>query len=1034
MAGNLVAANLMMLVLIIGGFIYSTQIKQEVFPEFSLDQVSVSIPYPGASPEEVEQGIVLAVEEAVRGLDGVDKVTSQAKEGIGRVNIELLVGSDLQKLTRDVQNAVDSITTFPEEAEEAQVRQLSHRRNVISLIVYGDQSERVLREYTEQIRDRLLQDPGITQVEVSAVRPYEISIEVPQNILRKYNLTLQAIADKIKKSSIEMPGGSIKTKSGEILMRMKERRDYGSQLARLPIISLNNGTELFLEDIAIIKDSFQDIDKFASYNGKQAAMIDIFRVGDQTPIQVSDKVKKYVKELNQTLPEGIYIDTWHDMSEIFHQRLDLLLRHAFAGLILVFVLLAFFLEARLAFWVTMGIPTSFLGAFLFMPLLGVSINMISLFAFIIALGMVVDDAIVVGENIYEYHQSGLPFLEAAKKGARDIAAPVVFSILTNIAAFMPLLFVPGIMGKIFKVIPAIVITVFLISLAEALFILPARLGHQKDIKNKGLRGWLHHQQQKFSQLFSHTIRKYYSPFLDLTLQYRYVTLATGIAVLLIILSTVMSGQLGWELFPKVESDQAVVTATLPYGSSVEKTKEVEKYLLNTANQVITENGNGNLVTGIFSEIGGSLGDHSESSSGGHVCRIVIALTPPEERPISTKKFVDLWRQRTDAIPGLESIKFEDDAGGPGSGASLTVELSHRDLKVLEKAGAELAVALGKFSKVKDIDDGFSPGKSQLDFTVLPEGQSLGLTAKYIAQQVRDSFYGAEALRQQRGRNEIKVTLRLPKEERASEYNLEELIVRTPKGKEVPLREVVNISRGRAYTSIDRREGRRVVAVTANVIPQKETNQVIDSIKVDTLPDLIERYPGLNYSFEGKQADMKKSMRSLMLGFLMAMLAVYAMLAIPFRSYTQPLIIMISIPFGIVGAVIGHLIMGYSLCIISMFGIVALSGVVVNDGLILIDFANQQTKKGAAHPEAIHSAGVRRFRPIMLTTLTTFGGLVPMIFETSRQARFLIPMAISLGYGILFSTLITLLLMPSLYLIIEDVKKVSSAVFQLVRYA
>ncbi len=1032
MADNLVAANLMMLVLIIGGLIYSTQIKQEVFPEFSLDHVSVTVPYPGASPEEVEQGIVLAVEEAVRGLDGVDKVTSQAQEGMGRITIEMLVGSDLQKLTQDVQNAVDSIITFPEEAEEAQVRQISHRRNVISLIVYGDQSERVLREYTEQIRDKLLQDPKITQVELSAVRPYEISIEVPQNTLRKYNLTLQAIADKIRKSSIEMPGGSIKTKSGEILMRMKERRDYGHQLARLPIISLNNGSELFLEDIAAIKDSFQDIDKFATYNGKHATMIDVFRVGDQTPIQVSDTVKKYVKELNQTLPEGIYIDTWHDMSEIFHQRLDLLLRHAFAGLILVFVLLAFFLEARLAFWVTMGIPTSFLGAFLFMPLLGVSINMISLFAFIIALGMVVDDAIVVGENIYEYHQNGLPFLEAAKRGARDIAAPVVFSILTNIAAFMPLLFIPGIMGKIFKVIPAIVITVFLISLVEALFVLPARLGHQKDIENNGLRGWLHHQQQKFSRLFSHTIKKYYSPFLDLTLQYRYVTLATGMAILLIILSTIMSGRLGWELFPKVESDQAVVTATLPYGSSVDKTKVVEKYLLDTANQVIAENGN--LVTGIFSEIGGSLGDHSESSSGGHVCKIVIALTPPEERPISTKKFVDLWRQRTDAIPGLESIKFEDDAGGPGSGASLTVELSHRDLKVLEKAGAELALALGKFSKVKDIDDGFSPGKSQLDFTILPEGQSLGLTAKDIAQQVRNSFYGAEALRQQRGRNEIKVNVRLPKQERVSEYNLEELIVRTPKGKEVQLRDVVNIRRGKAYTSIDRRDGRRVVSVTANVIPQKETNQVINSIKADTLPYLIERYPGLNYSFEGKQADMKKSMRSLMMGFLMAMLVVYAMLAIPFRSYTQPLIIMISIPFGIVGAVIGHLIMGYSLCIISMFGIVALSGVVVNDGLILIDFANRQTKKGAAHPDAIHSAGVRRFRPIMLTTLTTFGGLLPMIFETSRQARFLIPMAISLGYGILFSTLITLLLMPSLYLIVEDAKKACGDLFQLVRYA
>lgn len=1028
MASNKVAANLAMFVLIIGGFMLSLRIKQEVFPEFILDFVSITIPYPGASPEEVEQGIILAVEEAVRGIDGVDQVRSVAQEGIGSITVEMLVGTDLQKITQDIQNAVDSIITFPEEAEEPRVMQLSHRVKVISLIVYGNQTEQVLREYVEEVRDMLLEDPGITQVELSAIRPYEISIEIPADTLRRYNLTIQNIADKISKSSIEIPGGGIKTQKGEILMRMKERRDYGRQLAQLPIISQNDGTEILLKDIAQIKDNFADIDQFATYNGKPAALIDVYSVGDQTPIKISDIVKKFVSNLNGTVPEGIYISTWNDMSKIYSQRLNLLLRHAFVGLILVFALLGFFLEARLAFWVTMGIPTSFLGAILFLPIFDISINMISLFAFIIALGIVVDDAIVVGENVYEYHQNGMPFLEAAKCGARDIAMPVVFSVLTNIVAFMPLLFIPGIMGKVFKVIPAVVITVFSISLFEALFILPARLGNQKDIKNKGLGGWIHSMQQKFSHLFSNFIKKYYGPFLDLTLKYRYITLSSGIAILILVLSLVISGRLGWELFPRVESDYAIVTATLPYGSPVEKTKAVQEHLIKTIREIIAENGNNNLAEGIFADIGGAISggelpvDGTGSSSSGNICSVIVSLTPPETRPINTKELINLWRERTGPIPGLESIKFEDDAGGPGSGSSLTVELSHRNLKVLEKASEELAIALSEYPRVKDINDGFSPGKTQLDFKILPSGQSIGLTARDIASQVRNAFYGSEVLRQQRGRSEIKIMVRLPKEERISEYDLEELVLHTPKGKYVPLRNVVDINRGRSYTSIRRRNGRRVVDITANVIPQRETNQIIQSIKDDILPSLIKQYPGIRYSFEGKQADMKRSMGSLKAGFLIAMMIVYAMLAIPFKSYIQPLIIMVSIPFGIVGAILGHLIMGYSLCIISMFGIVALSGVVVNDGLVLIDFANQQIRNGLTYKEAISSAGVRRFRPIMLTTLTTFLGLMPMIFETSRQARFLIPMAISLGYGILFSTTITLLLMPSLFLIIEDIKE------------
>jgi multidrug efflux pump subunit AcrB len=459
----------------------------------------------------------------------------------------------------------------------------------------------------------------------------------------------------------------------------------------------------------------------------------------------------------------------------------------------------------------------------------------------------------------------------------------------------------------------------------------------------------------------------------------------------------------------VESDYAKVTAKLPFGTAVQKTEQAQKILVAAAQRVADENGGDNLVQGIFAVINGNLSE------------VRVYLTPPDVRPISTARLTDLWRERVGTIGGLEFLKFESDAGGPGRGASLTLELSHRRIDVLEQASEELANALEFFPNVADVDDGYSPGKQQIDFQIKPEGRSLGLRSQEVARQVRHAYYGAEVLRQQRGRNEIKVKVRLPKEERAFEHNLDEMILRTPTGTEIPLREAVSIKRGRAYTTIDRRNGRRVVTVSADVKPRSQTDQVLASLKADTLPALQQKYPGLTVGFEGRQADRRESMRGLMIGLLMALVVIYAMLAVPFNSFIQPMIIMMSIPFGIVGAVVGHLVMGYSLSVMSMFGVVALSGVVINGALVLIDFANRKRQAGMTTDTAIHAAGIHRFRPILLTTLTTFGGLTPMIFETSRQARFLIPMAISLGFGILFAAFITLLLVPALYLIIEDLR-------------
>jgi len=633
-----------------------------------------------------------------------------------------------------------------------------------------------------------------------------------------------------------------------------------------------------------------------------------------------------------------------------------------------------------------------------------------MFAFIVALGIVVDDAIVVGENIYEYRQQGMSFLQAAVSGAKEVLLPVTFSILTNIVAFLPLCFIPGVMGKIWRVIPFVVITVFSISWVEALLILPCHLAHGKKRPTRvGLLGKLQHF---LSTALDWIIKKAYMPFLDICIRFRLITVAISIAVLIVILGYVLSGRIGIILMPRVESDESVVTAMLPYGSPVSKAEQVSRQLVAAAEQTAKANGGEELVKGIFALI-----DENE-------VEVTVYMTDPDIRQISTTQLTQAWRQNVGSIPGLESLRFEADRGGPGGGAALTIELSHRDIDVLDRASEALAVMLADFPNVKDIDDGYTPGKRQLDYSLTDEGHSLGLTQQTLARQLRNAFYGAEAVRQQRGRNEVRAKVRLPREQRIRQYDLEELLIRTPQGTDVPLAQIARVKPGRAYTAINRRNGRRTVTVTANVEPMSQTSQVQATLESEVLPQLAEHFPGLSYRWEGRQQDMMESTSSLFSGLFLALFAIYALLAVPFRSYYQPIIVMIAIPFGIVGAVLGHIIMGYSLSLMSMMGIVALCGVVVNDSLILIDYANRQWRKGVSAFDAIHQAGGRRFRPILMTTLTTFGGLSPMIFETSRQARFMIPMAISLGFGILFATSITLVIVPCLYLISDDVRKVA----------
>ncbi len=1008
MVNNRVTPNLIMLFLMIGGFYMTSHIKKEVFPDFELDVVTVSVSLPGGSPEEVERGVVLVAEEAIRGIDGVKEVTSTASEGSGNIRAEMLIGANRTEVYQDIKQAIDRVTTFPEESERPNVTLSSRRNDVVDMEIYGDVSERVLREVVESTRDRLLQSPGISQVDIDDSRAPEIVVEISEATLRRYGLSLDEIAGLINRASVESGGGKIETSSGEILLRVDDRRDYATDYADIPIVTTPEGTVLTLGQIGTVREGFADVNQFARFDGKRSMGLDVFRIGSETPISVSDATKAALEEIRPDLPPGVEVAIRIDDSDTYRQRLSLLLKNAFFGFLLVLAVLGLFLEFKLAFWVTMGIPVSFLGGLLFLPLFGVSINMISMFAFIVALGIVVDDAIVAGENIYEARERGLSNFDAAVIGARGVSLPIAFSILTNVVAFLPLLFVPGMFGKIWGVIPIVVITVFLISWMESLLILPAHLAHTRSRPGNRFTSRLHGYQQAFSRKIRYFIDAWYGPFLETTLRYRGLTVAVGFGTLIVTLAFIESGRIGLIFLPRVEADQATVTARLPLGSPLANAETVERRLITAGERVIAENGGDQLGIGIASSI-------DENSVD-----VRMYLQEPGVRPISTAAVTELWRDATGTIPGVESVRFESDRGGPGSGAGLTVELSHRDTEVLDRAATTLAERLAAFPAVKDVDSGYSPGKRQFDFRIKPAGEALGLTSRDIANQVRHAFFGAEALRQQRGRNEVKVMVRLPEDERASEYDLDNLLISTPDGTYVPLLQVATVERGRSYRDIKRREGRRTTSVSADVEPIGETSVMIEELNQAILPQLALDFPGLQFGFQGRQADQADSMKSLQAGFLLALMLIYFLLAVPFRSYTQPLIVMVSIPFGIVGAVIGHIIMGYNISMISIMGIIALAGVVVNDSLVLVDYANQLRREGMSPWDAILAAGVRRFRPILLTTLTTFGGLAPMIFETSRQARFIIPMAVSLGFGILFATVIILILVPSLYLLIEDI--------------
>lgn len=1068
---NHVAANFLMAIVIIWGGFTWPKLKKEIFPETSLDTIAVQVPYPNATPDEVEKGIVIPIEEAIQDVDGIERIRSTAALGMGVVTVEVANGYEIRNVMDDVKTRVDAIQNLAEDAEEPVLEEIVLKSQVMSVAVAADTDEKTLRGIAERVRDGLLVwDEGatrITQAELAGVRNYEVSLEVSEGTLRQYGLTFNEVAAAVRRSSLDLPGGSVRTDAGEVLIRTEARRYFAADFENIPVVTRPDGSTVRLADIALIRDGFEETDLESRFDGRPSMLINVFRVGNEDTLKVAETVKRYLAEAAPLIvPEGVSLRIWKDDSLYLKGRMNLLGKNGIVGLILVAVVLALFLRPSLALLVALGIPVSFAGAVALMPHLGVSINMISLFAFILVLGIVVDDAIVVGENVYRRIRNGEDPHDAAPKGTHEVGVVVTFGVLTTMVAFTPMLGLSGVSGKIWPNIPLIVIPVLLFSLIQSKLILPSHLALLRPDSPDSRPGPVLRFQRIFSRGLERFVEGVYRPILREALTHRYLVLCGFVALFFSVMTAVFTGHVKFQFFPEVEADIVTAKLTLPKGVPFEETrKQVAR--IEAAAAKLDE------------AFGQPLVRHTLASAGSHPFQIgfeavagvptstnlgevTIELTPSAGRDITGQQVVSKWRELTGGIPGAVELSFRTEAAGGGN--AIDLEVSGPNLDDLEAATTEIKGLLEDYDGVIDIADSNLEGKQELKLALLPGAESLGLRLEDIARQVRQGFYGDEIQRLQRGRNEVKVFVRYPRSERRSIADLSNMRIRLNDGTEVPFSQVATFDYGRSYATIERSDRQRTIKITADVDKAKGVNanevvaaltreggaqkshlgewianirerlgvpeKWVEPVEPGPLVKIRERFPSVTYSFEGEQKDQAESVQQMGQKFLLALLAMYVLMAVPLKSYIQPIIVMSVIPFGLVGAVLGHIFMGAVLdpslailSIMSMCGIVALAGVVVNDSLVLVDYVNRHRNDGLGLVHAVREAGARRFRPIILTSLTTFAGLTPMLLETDIQARFLIPMAVSLSFGILFATCITLILVPCVYLMLEDLKRV-----------
>ena len=1018
-ARNGVAANLLMFTILIAGlFNLFNQIPFEVFPSIESDRITVSVTLRGATPEDTEQGIAIRVEEAVQDLEGIKKITSRSSEGSASVSIEVDKGYDPRDMLNDIKSRVDAINTFPADAEKPVIALAQRKREVIAVALSSIYGEKELREFAEQVRDEILKLPGVTQIELSGVRDYEIAIEMSTDKLRQYNLTLAQVSRAIANSSLDISAGTLKTRGGDILLRSKGQAYRQNEFANIAIKTNPDGTIIRLSDVATVIDGFEETPVRTRFNGNQAAFLDVYRIGDQSAIEVAEQVKKYIEDKQLSLPNGYELTYWDDDSQIVKNRISTLTTSALQGGFLVLLLLTLFLRPAIAFWVFIGIPVSFMGAFIVMPWFGISLNVMSLFGFILVLGIVVDDAIVTGENIYTHLKNADSSEDAVIRGTQEVATPVTFGILTTVAAFLPLAFIEGNRGALFAQIPVIVVPILLMSLVESKFVLPSHLKHIKLRHQKGEVGKLEALQHKFADGFEHAIMKYYQPVLKLALRNRFTTVSMFVSVFVIILALIMSGWTKFIFFPRIPSEIVRVNISMPAGTPFEVTNKHVIKMADKARELqqkyVDEVSGESVIINILATTGNRGG---ASNAGG----VRFEIIPPEQRTstITANQLAREWRQMIGAIPGAESVTFRAEIGRTSD--PIDVQLSATSLETLKEVAERVKQRLATYPTVFDITDSLSDGKQELQIELTQQGIALGLTRSDVASQVRTAFFGSQVQRIQRGRDDVRVMVRLPLKERESIAELQSLLIPTPAGGTVPLSHVATLTPGQSPSAIYRIDRYRTVNVTADVDKENVNMTVLQADLIAYLDELVEQYPGVSHSLEGEAKEQAESFGSLAWALIFVFFVIYALLAIPFKSYSQPLIVMSIIPFGMIGAVAGHWVMGMELTIMSLLGMLALIGVVVNDSLVLVDYINKRRDSGFDIKEAVLTAGSARFRPVMLTSLTTFIGLMPLLFEKSTQAQFLIPMAVSLGFGILFATFITLILVPVNYSLMAGLK-------------
>ncbi len=1017
-ARNAVAANLLMVILLAGGLYSVFTIKKESQPPIETNFVTVSMPFLGASPEDVEEGVLVKIEESIQDIEGIQEIISTGRRGSGTVQVEVSTGYDVPEVMNEIKSRVDAISTFPDNTEKPIVSRTRVQQQVNMVSVYGDVDERTLKEYAKQIRNEIVTLPGITRAEILGSRPYEISIEVSEFTLEQYGMTLAEVAQAIRRGSLDLPAGSIRSDSGDIQVRTKGQAYTGLDFENILIRTNPDGSRLLLKDVANIKDDFAETGRFSQFNGKPAFSIQVLSVGGQSELEISQSVRDYIESKRASMPSGVNVSSWADVTYYLKGRLDMMIKNLVIGALLVFLSLALFLRLKLAFWVMVGLPVAFLGTFFLMPAFGITVNLISLFGFILVLGIVVDDAIVIGESAYTNMRAKGHSIDNILEGVFRVAMPATFGVLTTIAAFIPVLMISGIMGKFFSSIGWVVTLCLVFSIIESKLILPAHLAHMK-VKHYGED--THNRLVRFQRFFSeglHTIvDNYYSPFLAKCLNRRYLTLSVFISLLILSIGLIAGGILRSVFFPDITADFLQVELLMNEGTPAAHTHEVlqrvQDGLWAVDAEVSKQQGmeSGAVVSSVLAFSRGEIGGE-----------IITELVKDEKAILSGTEVLRRWRDKVGELPGVKQLAYSS-AMNHGGGAAISIQLIGPSIEQVGRASQELVSRMNTYEGLFDIRNSFEHGRPEIKLNVKPQAEALGITLQDLASQVRAGFYGAEVQRIQRGQDEVKVMVRFPLEERDSVGYLDNMKIRTPNGGRVPFHSVAEVELTKSPAFIRRFDRERAVRVSAEVDKEKyEPKTIQDDIMNRELPQVLAHFPGVRSKLSGSSQQQIDIQKDLLRGGLFAVFLIYALMAIPLRSYSQPLIIMSVIPFGTIGALAGHLILGIPVSMTSYFGIIALAGVVVNDSLILVDFVNRESEAGVPVAQAVKNAARTRFRAILLTSLTTFLGLAPIaIFETSLQAQLVKPMAASLAFGILFATVITLFLIPALYLILDDFK-------------